>query len=214
MKNRRTWEQIEKQLDDRINNIFIGIDINELSNYEKRKIIFEYVCKHGNYDFDLLENIRIKGPRNPWNELYAAIDEQLSICNGFSQYYKLLLEKVGIYSLCICCNDGTDVPHQLSIVSNDDGTFSFDDTTSVIVGKGSIDDFFDYDIEFASKLNQGNNPIYKNENNIFYWCTLPTKMLDALVCRPKSEFDEYNEKSGFGLFEEIKSQKKQISKNI
>ena len=209
MENKRSWEEINNQLEERIKKIFKDRNLEELSNYEKRKTIFEYVCKNGIYDLKSLENIKNKGKRNPWNDLYTAIDEEPSICNGFSQYYKLLLEKVGIYSLCICCNDGTEITHQLNLVRNDDNTFSLDDTTSVIVKRGTIDDFFDYDIEQANELNQGTKPIWKEtENKIHYWCTFSTKYLDALLKRNKSPFSEYKEQSGFGLYEQIKSQKK------
>ena len=50
----------QKKIEPTEKKIFKDKNINELSNYEKRKIIFEYVCKHGKYDFKSLENIKIK----------------------------------------------------------------------------------------------------------------------------------------------------------
>ena len=148
--------EVNKILDQRIKEIFFDKDLNLLTNYEKRKIIFDYVCQKGKYNFKLLNDIsNNKASRNLISELYAALNEEESICNGFAGYYKLLLDRLNIYSVCICCNDGTNVPHQLNLVKNDDGTYSFDDVTSGIVRKENKDDYFDYDQEDANRLGQG-----------------------------------------------------------
>lgn len=91
----RSYKQIDDLLTNRINTIFFGLDKENMSDYEKRKIIFNYICEHGIYDFKKLENI--SGPRDIIDELYMALDEKPAICSAFSQYYKLLLEKVGIF---------------------------------------------------------------------------------------------------------------------
>ena len=82
--------------------------------------------------------------------------------------------------------------------------------------RGTIEDFFDFDIEQANKLKEGNRPIYIDEetNEIYYWCTLPTEYLNAIIKRKNWKFENINEQSGFGLYEQIKSQKHQNNKKI
>ena len=123
--------------------------------------------------------------RNPYYELKSVIDNNTGICNAISQYYKFLLEQVGIKSYCVICDDGTDVKHQLVIVYDDENNvYSFDDVTSVIVGRGDKDTFFDYDIEVANKNNQGTKEILKNDK----WLVLDDEYVSFLVGR---DFPKY-----------------------
>lgn len=133
-------ENLEKKLSQTINNIFIGHNLYLLSDYEKRSIIFDYLTNELSYDFELLDKIidceinKTKITRNPAQELFDVINTNKGICNSISQYYKLLLEQVGIKSHCLICDDGTEIKHQLTLVyDKDNDIFSFDDVTSVIV---------------------------------------------------------------------------------
>ena len=56
-------------------------------------------------------------------ELYDVIYTKVGICNSISQYYKLLLEKVGIKSHCVICDDGTEVKHQMTLIYDKDKPF-------------------------------------------------------------------------------------------
>ena len=82
--------------------------------------------------------------------------------------------------------------------------------------RGTIEDFFDFDIEQANKLKEGNRPIYIDEetNKIYYWCTLPTNLLNSMLKRKHWPFQNINEQSSFGLYEQIKSQKQQNKQKI
>lgn len=180
---KQNWKLLKDNLIDKINIIFKGYDINSLSFYEKRKIIFEYLTNNLTYDYKLLEQIRnvnIKIARNPIQELNSVIDSEKGICNAISQYYKLLLEVVGIKSYCVICDDGTEVNHQLSLVyDSDNNSYSFDDITSVIVGRGTKEDYFDYDLQFASSVNQGNKNIMNDQSFV----VLPEDYINYLVNR-------------------------------
>ena len=100
------------------------------------------------------------------------------ICNSISQYYKLLLEEVGIYSLCVICDDTTDVNHQLNLVYDEDNdTYSFDDITSVIVKKGDANQYFDYNLENANSYGQGKKPNQADE----LWTVWPTSIINFVV---------------------------------
>ncbi len=203
------WLEIQNKIKEKIKEIFFVYDMDKLSLYEKRKIVFEYLCKTLSYDFKLLEKIKYntsnfpKIPRNPYAELKNVFDKNIGVCNAISQYYKLLLEELGISSYCVVCDDGTDVNHQLVIVENiEDDTYSFDDITSVIVGRGTQEEFFDYDLEFANSHNQGNKCISDEEK----WVILPEEYVDFLVGRDQSPLRTLNY-----LPTNIKSQKNKFT---
>jgi len=186
------WNEIETKLDGTLDTIFYDYDINDLSFYEKRKVIFEYLTNNLEYDYDLLEKIRdfnvngVRVVRDPAGELNSVINSKKGICNAISQYYKLLLEKVGVKSYCVICDDGTDVKHQLNLVyDSDNDSYSFDDVTSVVVKRGIASDYFDYDLEFASSINQGGKVVMGNRNYVI----LPEDYVNYLVGR-KSSFTD------------------------
>lgn len=183
------WNEIKPKLQETINIIFESCEMDKLTDYEKRKMIFEYLCNNVTYDFELLESIRngdfvnTGSTRNPYYELASVIDNKHGICNAISQYYKLLLEFVGVSAYCVITHDGTDVLHQLNlIVDPKNYSYSFDDVTSVIVGRGNIEDFFDYDLEKAKKMNQGLVKIM----NKYEWFILTESYISYLVGRKSS----------------------------
>lgn len=183
------WKVIEENIVNTLKIIFSNYNINKLNPYQKRKIIFEYLTNILTYDYDTLEKIRnfqiTRKPisRDPVLELSNVIYKNNGICNGISQYYKLLLEKINTKSYCVICDDGTLVKHQLNLVYNDEiESYSFDDVTSVIVGRGDVSDYFDYDLSFANSVGQGNKVIMGNE--CFF--ILPESYINFLVKREVS----------------------------
>lgn len=187
------WVHMDRELELKIKEIvtcvFEGVDFDLLSQYQKRKMIFSYLCDLVNYDVEFLKKIRDNAvygtpiSRSPKEELRNVILNNKGICSAISQYYKLLLEEVKITSYCVICDDGTPVNHQLSLVyDSDSGVYSFDDITSVIVNKGNKSDFFDYDIEGAKSKGQGLKKIMDNEEFVI----LPEDYINYLVGREKS----------------------------
>lgn len=183
------WEYISDSVDDAIEEIFKFHPIHSLSDYERRKIIFEYLTETLEYDFDQLDIIK-KGQidkkrpnRNPTQELMSVINANLGICNGISQYYKLLLERIGIKSHCVVCDDGTEVNHQILLVYNQDtDTYSFDDVTGVVVGRGTKEEYFDYDVSQANRFGQGNKRIYEDRKFVI----LPEEYINFVVKRTQN----------------------------
>jgi len=180
------WSEIKVQLHNTLKEIFCNYDFHKLNDYEKRKIIFEYLCNNISYDYELFNNIKNfhegKGPvaRNSLLELSNVINNKVGICNAISQYYKFLLEEVGISAYCVICDDGTLVKHQLNLVYDEENkTYSFDDVTSVIVGRGNIEDYFDYNLEKANFFNQGNVEVTKGK----LWFILPEDYINYFVGR-------------------------------
>lgn len=51
------WNEISKKIEEEDKKIFENIDKEELSNYEKRKIIFDYLCNNIDYDYGKLIDI-------------------------------------------------------------------------------------------------------------------------------------------------------------
>lgn len=193
------WNEIHIKIQNEIKNIFINYNFDELSKYEIRKVIFYYLCNNLKYDYSLYKKIRKfnisikKGlinkdnvlVRNPYLELKNVIDNNIGICNSISQYYKLLLEEVGIKSYCVICDDGTLVNHQLNMVYDEEkDTYSFDDITNVIVGSGDLSTFFDYDLETANSLNQGNEEILDDNK----WVILEEEYISYLVGKESPKY--------------------------
>ena len=185
----RTYDDIENELNETISIIFSDEDIMNLSSYEIRQKIFNHLTHSLSYDYEALEKIKSTAEggkrftRNAQVEFQNAVFNKIGICNAISQFYKLLLEKVGIKSYCVICDDGTPVNHQLSLVyDNDSESYSFDDVTSVIVKKGTEEEFFDYDLEYAKSKNQGKKKIMEGEE--FY--ILSEDYINYLLSREKS----------------------------
>lgn len=180
------WSYIEECIEESIQKIFKHHPVHTLNDYERRKIIFEYLTKTIDYDHSkldaLIEAEITKTPvrRNPTEELLSVIDFNYGICNGISQYYKLLLERIGIKSHCVIVDDTTPVNHQMLLVYNQEtDTYSFDDVTSVIVGRGTQEEFFDYDVEQAKKMGQGTKTIYEDRSFVI----LPEEYINFVVKR-------------------------------
>ena len=183
------WSYIEECIEDTIQKIFEFHPIHTLSDYERRKIIFEHLTENITYDFGMLEKLKeaevTKTPvrRNPTGELLSVVDFNYGICNAISQYYKLLLERIGIKSHCVVVDDGTEINHQIVLVYNQDtDTYSFDDVTSVVVERGTSEEYFDYDIEQANSFGQGNKQIFEDRKFVI----LPEEYINFVAKRTQS----------------------------
>lgn len=212
--NTLKWHLVNRELDKVYKKIFKNININSLDYYTKRKMIFEYLCTNIQYDYDLLEKIKLKNEksdyilkRDHYLEIESVLKNSKGVCNAISQIYKLLLEKVGIYCMCVICDDGTNIKHQLNLVYDEESdSFSFDDITSVIVNRGNSNLYFDYDMEDANNYNQGLRPIFKNIN----WAYLPTGYIYSIVEKKSSTLLQSNieDSNPFSIPENIVSLKK------
>ena len=185
-------ELLRQTLISRIKDIFAEVEVDSMSQYQKRQAIFSYLCDSVQYDFSLLDKIaeneritegRLRNRRSPVEELHKAVFDNVGICSSISQYYKLLLEQVGISSYCVVCDNGMPVKHQIAMVYDESSnSYSFDDITSVIVGLGNKSDFFDYDISKANRNGQGKTPVIDNQNFVI----LAEEYIDYLVDRRQS----------------------------
>ena len=211
---------------DIINNSINGVvDMNNKSDYEKRKIIFDTICEIHKFDYDNMydkilykfyqDNVSMfsrksdsKDINNNFKDFFnnnsdVFKEKLISFLKGYGCYskeildilinrvnsddfsikfdvfdeainlmtkqlisngeadciYKALLDKNGIYSLRVICDNGLPIEHGINIVyDSETGNYSFDDISSFLCRVGSKDDCFDYDLESCKKIGQGNRP--------------------------------------------------------
>lgn len=200
-----TWkelsqEQIDNMLNETFEQIFLDYDMTTMSKYEKRKRIYEYLVNKKVYNEEyfskILENYNERDPkkrfsRNPMEEFLEPLISNNGICNGFSQIYKLLLEKVGVYSLCINCMiklGNQFVGHQLNLVYDDEAKdFSFDDVTFGIIKK-ETEEYFDYDNPNNKEEMQGCAPLYDNVK----WMIIEDSLIFFYAKRQKNIIEKPN----------------------
>ncbi len=239
------WQEVKEKLDKENAIIFQNYNINNLSDYEKRKIIFDYLCNNLTYDYDklidlylsnlkkdlenkdkstvyeyiekflkgnniyseeLFDLIKYKISNNLINttvdyhkDLEKVMDEHIGICNSISQYYKLLLDRNNIYSVCVICDNMLPRNHEVNLVyDKEKDSYSFDDITTVVTNKNLKELCFDYDLEDAKKINQGIRPIgylsknaFSEEINNSFGVIFDTNTLNYIVGREDNSHLKY-----------------------
>ena len=68
------WNEIIKRIEEEDKKIFENIDKEELSNYEKRKIIFDYLCNNIDYDYGKLIDIYLMNLRTKNDDYIKKIE--------------------------------------------------------------------------------------------------------------------------------------------
>jgi len=200
-----SYEEIDNKLQSRLTEIFKEKDVDSLSTFEKRKTIYNYLIKNTTYDHELLKNLsQMRNIVPSKNQLINAIFQNKGICNSLSQYYELLLERVGVISYSVFCNNGSKRPHVLNIVRNDDDTYSFDDVSSAVFFKNIplatkvlSKQFFNYDLKKAHSLGQGNRPVgdYLSSHYQIYADELVYRYINqkgSLIQKPKLNVDDFH----------------------
>ena len=102
----KQWIDVVKQIDIVLDKIFPDEDWKNNKNvYEKRKIVFDYLKNKVKYDNHLFNKIQTgKANRNMTKEMFSVIENNTGISNGIAQAYKLLLDRLGIYSMVVFCS--------------------------------------------------------------------------------------------------------------
>lgn len=193
-----TPNEINELFDITLKKIFEKENTDELSNYQKRKIIYDYIVENKVYDEEYFKGI-LKNynketnkmfPRNLQQEFLEPLISNKGICNSFSQIYKVLLEKIGVFSYCVNCMikaENSFVGHQLNIVYDEEtDSYSLDDITFGII-KQTTTEYFDYDLEEA--LNKEEMQGYKNIYEDTKWVILDESIINYYMKRNKSELN-------------------------
>lgn len=159
------WEEFEPIIVTKINEIFKDQDYPNISSYERRKRIFDYLYNLLEFDLEELHNNSKNIDKQIKDVLFQ--DKNKGICNSIVYVYKIMLEKVNIYSMALFCKDEED-NHTILLVDNEDNTFSFDDLSIAILSKKrkglkmSKEERFDYDSKDAKDMKQGVNNVFEN----------------------------------------------------
>lgn len=102
----KQWTDVSKQIDIVLDKIFPNEEWkNKTNQYEKRKRVYEYLknkVKHDNHLFNKIQNGKVE--RNITKEMFSVIESNAGISNGIAQAYKLLLDRLGIYSIVVFCS--------------------------------------------------------------------------------------------------------------
>lgn len=213
------WKELEPIIDTKIKEIFKDEDYNSLSLYERRKKIFDYLYDLLEFDIDELYNNSRDIDKQVRDVLLE--DKNKGICNSISYVYKIMLEKVNVYSIALFCKDEED-DHTILLVHNDDNFFSFDDLSIAILSKQrkgikmNKEDRFDYDLEDAKEMEQGINDSFKD----FKYLLIPSEDVNFFVGKEDENFKSikpfYMKESDFisQMSYYIKSYKKENSKKL
>lgn len=214
--NKETQLIFEEQIKKDLRLVFKDIDLNSYNDYGKRQLIFNYLINVMEYDYEVLNQIK---DRRLYGNIKSVIDNHLimkktivqhnGICNTIAYYYKILLEKLGIYSAVVVTHDGTEINHAINLVyDKENDTYSFDDITSVICNRGSEQDFFDYDLEDAKVLNQGNVLLESKE----YFTIIDSEYSNWITGRDDILYKSFDIEKNNNFLNKIKSIKKVINK--
>lgn len=147
------WKLINNHLNSISSEIFDGHDKRVLTSLQKRYMIFNYLVN--NYEFDWTSyNYKCYFNKKilPHDSMYRLITERKGLCSSLTPFYKFLLERENIPSICCYCNlDDLENQHMILLVK-DENNWSFDDVSGAIIGEDPIENLFGYDLLEASKL--------------------------------------------------------------
>lgn len=179
------WSEFEIVINNKLNEIFENTDYHNLSLYERRKKVYDYLYNSLSFDFDELED----NSKDVDKQLRDVLFNNKGICNSISYVYKIMLEKAGVYSMVLFCKDEDD-DHTIVLVDNGDGTLSFDDVSIAVYSKtktGIMTDKesrFDYDFEDAKAMQQGINDINEKEKYLIF----QSKVVNYLFGKDDDDF--------------------------
>jgi hypothetical protein len=191
-----TEQQIDQLFNDMIEEIFKEEDINKLSKFEMRKIIYNYLVNNKQYDHEYMEGIysnyhnrtnKNKFSRNLMQEFMHPLITEKGVCNGFAQIYKVLLEKIGVYAMCLNCAvefNNEYVGHQLNLVYDDEfDTYNFDDITFGIQNN-TTEEYFNY--ENPEEKTQGIGPLTTFDSKEIKWAVVGDEYVNLYMKRDSS----------------------------
>lgn len=154
------------ELDNMLQDIFKGYDLGSLNDYDKSRLVYDYLTNNVEFDHELWERKKFLSdktgdqrrqlPKMPGaheliynffaayraKKINGAIAKPKAYCSSISQIYKMLLEKLGIQTVVVNGYDQTD-QHQYNLVKRGN-VWSYDDVTLAILSD-NIDSYFDYD---------------------------------------------------------------------
>ncbi len=146
-------KQIEELCEKTLREIFPS-GFNKFEPMERTKIIYNYIVNNFTYDNDLLEKRKQKHMIDLFDECIFLFEKKYGICSTIPEIYKLMLEKIGVKSETVICDDNSEVFHKLNIILDEEkNTWFFSDATRGIFAEKKDDDFA-YGSERVKTINQ------------------------------------------------------------
>jgi hypothetical protein len=136
-----TLEQ-EKELDEELTKIMNNLNLDQLSDYEKIKAIYDYICSNVKYDYSHLND------KDYFLQFtaYAALINKTAVCQGYANlFYRMALE-AGIDARIIP-GTGNGGKHAWNIVKLNDKYYDVDATWDA--GRNPYDYFLKCDDNFS-----------------------------------------------------------------
>jgi hypothetical protein len=135
-KKRIFFETAKETVDDLIDHKVIDLEMND---YDKAKILFEWVVFNTTYDYDFVMKDRQTG--------YGAMVDKIAVCEGYVSAYNLLLRMVGIKDVIGIVGYSEDAGHIWTRAVLDGKTVYIDPTWGDPRNMNIDYDYFDIDRE-------------------------------------------------------------------
>ena len=166
--------EVRKKIKRDLREIFEEYVPETMSNFDKRKVVYDYMVNNFEYNTYLYDTIiyRMKhkdGTYRPHRatELADTVFNHRGISHSLAQYYKLALEDLGIPTYYVTYMGKDGIIRGLNLVydkNNSKYPFSFDDVALGIINKDSTK-YFNYDLKKANYFDQGTERI----NGSLFW---------------------------------------------
>ena len=125
-----TWlsnYEMEEEVTARIDEILAELNLWDMTDYEKIKGVYDYICTYVHYDLDHDDEIESQVHNNYVHSTHSAVIANLTVCQGFSSMlYRMLLE-VGVDCRYITGYSNSE-KHAWNIVRIDDLYYNVDAT--------------------------------------------------------------------------------------
>lgn len=169
----RDINEVKRQISevDKIVKSVIGKIITPgMSDYDKEKVIHDYVVNTTRYDIEGVDsnNIPIES-----HTAYGVFVNKLAVCDGYASAMKKLLDAVGIETM-IVVGTGGNIPHAWNLVKIDNKWYhvdaTWDDPINIVNGveKPVITyDYFNKTDSFMAKTHYWEKDNYPKANNDF-----------------------------------------------
>lgn len=120
-----TTEEQEDMVDDKLDTVLwetLNLDREDLSDYEKTKAIYDYICENVTYDYSNLEDEDYKLKYTA----YAALIDKTAVCQGYAVLFYRMMEEAGVDTRVVAGDAGG--PHAWNISKLGDKYYYSDST--------------------------------------------------------------------------------------
>ena len=150
-----TSAEQEAELDLVIGDLLARLDLNHLSDYEKVRGVYDYICRNITYDYDHMNNYDYRLQYSA----YGALVNGTAVCQGYAVLlYRLLLE-LGVDNR-IVTGIGNGGPHAWNIVQLDGLYYNADSTWDAIWYQAGLD--YEYFLRNEENFTEGGTDHFRD----------------------------------------------------